>query len=81
MAYQITYYGDRAMTHRLPDSDQLGDAAFDRYPAPTGTETAFASHSENRELSVYGYDGAWHRSPPRERVEADRRDGYPTDHY
>ena len=72
MAYQISYYRNRAMTHRLPDSDQLSDGAFARYPAPTGNETAFASHSENRELSRYGYDGGWHRLPPRECVEADR---------
>ena len=81
MAYQISYYSDRAMTNPQRDSDQLSDAAFARYPAPTGSETAFAGHSENRELSRYGFDGKWHRLPPRERVEADRRDGFPTDHY
>lgn len=71
MAYQITYYADRAMLRPMPDTDQLSDAAFARYPAPTGNETAFARHSDNPELNRYGYDGKWHDCAPREALIAD----------
>jgi hypothetical protein len=72
MAYQISYYFDRAMRYSQSDADNIGEA-IDRYPAPRGTETAFARHSENRELDTYGYDGAWHRHPPQAVYEAEKR--------
>lgn len=76
MAYQINYYADRAMRHREVDTDTVGDRSIllGHYPAPTGGEVALARHSENKELDLYGYDGGWHHTPPRETIEADERD-------
>lgn len=73
MAYQINYYVDRAMRRLGVDADTIGDA-LDRYPAPTGNEVAYARHSDNPSLNAYGYDGGWHRRPPKEKIEADRRE-------
>lgn len=73
MAYDIRYYSDRAMRNVMPDCDKIGDW-IERYPAPTGKETAFAGHSSDKSLSKYGYDGGWHDRPPPEVAAADDHD-------
>lgn len=52
MAYQIRYYSDRAMGHSMSESDVVGDQ-IGRYPAPTGHEVAYATHSNDSSRNVY----------------------------
>lgn len=74
MAYQINYYTDRAMRRPGIETDNIGDAALLRYPAPKGNEVAYARHNNNPDLNAYGYDGQWHDRPPTETIEADKRE-------
>lgn len=74
MAYSIQYYYRPTLTSPLPDCDQIGDAALPTYPVPEFPECAIATHSENPELTRYGFRGGWWRYPPREAVEREYRD-------
>lgn len=74
MAYQIYYYADRAMRCQLPDTDTIGDDALLHYAAPTGREVASATYIGDPSRDYYGYDGGWHRQPPREAIAADAHD-------
>lgn len=46
-------------------ADRISDGALDRYPATTRSgEVDIARHSTDRSLDRWGWDGAWHQSPP-----------------
>jgi hypothetical protein len=72
MAYQLFYYLDLAMTRRAKECDEIADGALHRFTPPKNSrEVVTARHSDDRTLSCYGYQGAWHDKPPREAAERD----------
>lgn len=67
MSYDIFYYSDRAMKRRQAgmDSDVDSMRIPRQRPSVDGAEVAHAIRRDVPGDDWYGYDGKWHREPPR----------------